>query len=101
MALNGATACSSSVCEYIEKCGKTDITIITTDLLTDTPKLLKSKVANATIFQNPYKQGKNVSRYLYNYIVNGNDSGVHLISPQILLSSNIDSYVFAKKDESF
>lgn len=95
-----ATACSSPVCEYIEKSGKNDITIITTDLLADTSKLLKSKIANATIFQNPYKQGKHVARCLYNYIVNGSDNGVHLISPQILLSSNIDSYVSAKKDDN-
>ena len=95
-----ATASSSLVCESIKKFGKEDVTIITTDLLADTPQLLKSKVANATIFQNPYKQGKNVARYLYNYIVNGSDKGVHLIAPQILLSSNVDSYVFARNNES-
>ena len=91
-----ATASSSLVCECIKKFGKEDITIITTDLLADTPQLLKSKVANATIFQNPYKQGKNVARHIYNYIVNGSDGGVHLITPQILLSSNVDSYQAAK-----
>lgn len=94
-----ATASSSLVCEYIKKSGRGDIAIVTTDLLADTPELLKNKVANATIFQNPYKQGKNVARYIYNYIVNGSDGGIHLISPLVLLSSNIDSYIYSKKDD--
>lgn len=83
------TASSALACQCIKNMGKTDLTIITTDLLQETPELLKSKVANAAIFQNPYKQGKNVVRFLYNYITAKTDSGVHLIQPHILLASNV------------
>lgn len=90
------TASSALACKCIENMNKANLSIITTDLLSETPKLLQNKVANATIFQNPYKQGKNVVRFLYNYITTKSDSGVHLISPHILLSSNIESYLFDK-----
>lgn len=88
------TASSALACQCIKDMNKANLSIITTDLLRETPELLRNKVANATIFQNPYKQGKNVVRFLYNYITTKTDSGVHLLSPHIILSSNISSYIF-------
>lgn len=88
------TASSALACKYLKAMEKTSLSIITTDLLRETPELLKSKIANATIFQNPYKQGKNVVRFLYNYITTKADSGTHLISPHILLASNVESCLF-------
>ncbi len=87
------TAASSIACKYIHKLKKNDLHIITTDLLSDTPEILFKKVASATIFQNPYKQGKNVVEYLYEYILSKNHKGIHLIPPHVLLSSNISSYI--------
>ena len=87
------TAASSIACKYINKTKKQDLHIITTDLLSDTPDILSKKMASATIFQNPFKQGKNVVNYLYQYIVSRKKEGVHLIAPHILLSSNITSYL--------
>lgn len=89
-----ASASSALACECIENKKRQELSIITTDLLRKTPELLKSRTANATIFQNPFKQGKNVIRLLYNYITAKTDSGVHLVLPQILLSSNIEAYLF-------
>ena len=43
--------------------------MITTDLLPETPGLLSEKIANAVIFQNPFKQGKNVIRAIYEHII--------------------------------
>ncbi len=91
-----ATASSTLACKYIQD--RSDITVITTDLLRDTPKLLKAKVSNAVIFQNPYKQGKNVLRHLYDYITGSKGEQIRLITPQILLSSNVDAYL--KRDEN-
>lgn len=85
------TASSAQACKCITDMNKTDITVITTDLLSETPTLLKQKIANAAIFQDPFRQGKNVVRYLYNYITANTDGGVHLLSPQILLASNVKS----------
>lgn len=89
-----ATASSTFACKCIENMNVENLHIVTTDLLSETPRLLQSKVANAAIFQNPYKQGKCVVRLLYNSIITKTTAGTHLISPCILLSSNIQSYLF-------
>ena len=88
------SASSVLVCKYIGDKNKSNLSIITTDLLFETPKLLQNKIANATIFQNPFKQGKMVTRFLYNYITSKTNTGTHLITPHIILSSNLKSYLF-------
>lgn len=87
-----ATAGSAIACNYIQSINKKNLTIVTTDLLKETPELLNHKIANATIFQNPYRQGRNVVKLLYNYITKKEDAGIHHIAPHILLSSNLDNY---------
>ncbi len=89
-----ATASSVMACEYIKAHSTRNMTIITTDLLRRTPMLLRNKTARAVIFQNPYKQGKNVIRMLYHHITKQPDHTVQLIPPQILLSSNLDAYLY-------
>lgn len=86
-----ATASSALACKCLQSMDKTDLSIITTDLLSETPQLLKSRTANATIFQNPYRQGKLAVRSLYNYLTTQKDGGTHLVAPQILLASNVSS----------
>ena len=90
-----ATASSTMACEYMKE--HSDITVITTDLLVETPRLLSERVSNAVIFQNPYKQGKNVIRAIYEHIIGNATEPVQLIIPQILLSSNVQAYL--KRDE--
>jgi len=89
-----ATASSTLACKYIKELQKDDLSIVITDLLSDTPMLVKQKTADAVIFQNPFKQGKNVVKHLYNYITSGEDGGQHYITPHIVFSSNIDAYDF-------
>lgn len=91
-----ATASSTIACEYMKE--RPDITIITTDLLTETPRLLSDGISNAVIFQNPHKQGKKVIRAIYEHIIGNSAESVQLIIPQILLSSNAQAYL--KKDEN-
>lgn len=87
-----STAGSGIACEYLKSINKKDLSIITTDLLKETPSLLKQKIATATIFQNPYKQGRDCVKLLYNHIIGKSVSEMHFISPQILLSANVESY---------
>ncbi len=89
-----ATASSAMACEYIKAHSDREMTIITTDLLRQTPTLLRQKIANAVIFQNPYKQGKNVIRMLYHHITKQPDHTIQLIPPQVLLSSNLEAYLY-------
>ena len=96
-----ATASSVIACEHIRSRGG-DMTVITTDLLTQTPELLRQKIANAVIFQNPFKQGKNVVRMLYRYLIRQPDEDVKLLAPRVLLSSNLAAYLYrdAEKTEA-
>ena len=91
------SASSVLACKCIEQKNRSDLSIITTDLLSETPVFLRNHTANATIFQNPFKQGKTVTRAIYNYITSKRGEGTHLINPHIILSSNLDSYLFEKK----
>ncbi len=88
-----ATASSVIACECIRRHGKQDLSIITTDLLRQTPHILKEHLATAAIFQNPYRQGKNVLRYLYDYLTRSSGEHIHLIAPHILLASNVDAHL--------
>ncbi len=87
------TASSALACRCIGDMEKKELTVITTDLLADTPGLLKERIACAAIFQNPFRQGKNVVRSLYYYITGTQSGGLQLISPEILLSSNVTAYL--------
>lgn len=88
-----ATAGSAIACNYIRNISRKKLAIITTDLLKETPEFLNKKIATATIFQNPYRQGRNVVKLLYNYIIKKEGAGVHLITPHILISSNLNNYL--------
>ena len=88
-----ATASSVIACDCLRRQGRSDLAIITTDLLRETPDLLKERLSTAVIFQNPYRQGKNVLRYLYDYITRASGEHVHLIAPHILLASNVDAHL--------
>ena len=85
-----STARSTIACRYIDRQLHPETTIITTDLLKETPRLLRAKVANATIFQEPFQQGERVINHLYGFITEKTGSGAHYIDPKILLSSNLE-----------
>lgn len=89
------TASSALACRFVEN---KDLAVVTTDLLSETPALLKNKVANATIFQNPYKQGRTALRALYECLITDKNGGAQRITPHILLSSNLESYLFEKEE---
>lgn len=88
-----ATASSVIACDCIRRHGRHDLAIITTDLLCETPTMLKERLSTAAIFQNPYRQGKNVLRYLFDYITRASGEHIHLIAPHILLASNVDAHL--------
>lgn len=90
------TASSVLACRYMED--DLDLSVITTDLLAETPSLLQQKKANAVLFQNPFKQGRTALRALYDCLVENRNGGTALITPHILLSSNLESYLFEKEE---
>ena len=91
-----ATASSGAACEHLEKLNKKDLTIITTDLLKETSGLLERKTASATIFQNPYRQGKMVVKLLYNFITKKECPEKYLLTPHIVDGAISDKFLLKK-----
>jgi len=87
------TASSTEACLHIRKLGLKDYNIITTDLLTDTPDILRDGIASAVIFQDPYRQGKSAIKSLYDYLLTKTVAADYSITPSIILSSNVSAYI--------
>lgn len=87
------SASATSACQHIQKVGKKNLKIITTDLLHETPDILKDETACATIFQDPYRQGRDVLKHLYTYLISKEEEGIHFITPSIIFSSNVNAYI--------
>lgn len=87
------SAISPVICDVIRQSscnGK--LRIIATDLFSEIKNLLDQKEICATIFQDPYKQGKDVIKRSYQYICDKQGMGKYLITPQIIFSSNMNMY---------
>ena len=71
------------------------IKIVASDVFPDLTDLIRKGIVNATIFQNPYMQGKRAVQCMFEYLAESkklkNDS-IHL-DPQIVLSCNLDLFI--------
>ncbi len=86
------SANSSTFCKRVVELGcERRLKIVASDVFDELTAFLKEDVIQATIFQNPYNQGRLAVRYLYEYIVEGRklDDTVFLL-PQLVVKSNID-----------
>ena len=90
-----SSANSVTFCKRLKELGHgQDMAIVASDVFPDIVEFMKEGIINATIFQNPYMQGKMAVRYLYEYMVEGRrfDDDVILLDPQIVLKSNVSLY---------
>ena len=67
-------------------------TIVTTDLFYENRDLLEKGIISATIFQDPYKQGKRSVIQLYQHLCGEKICDYQYITPQVVFSSNMDYY---------
>jgi LacI family transcriptional regulator len=85
---------SVAVCNKLEEMGiNKKIFVIGHDLYPELVENLKAGTLNATLFQNPFKQGEQAVKAMFEYInnpINGLKS--ILISPQIVLESNLECF---------
>ena len=88
------SAISQFTCKYISTLNLTPRPkIVMTDLFEENRKLLRSKAACATIYQNPHKQGQRVIFKLYDYICeNHTGQESYLLVPQAVFASNMQLY---------
>jgi LacI family transcriptional regulator len=68
--------------------------IVASDVFPQMIDFLKSGLVFATIFQNPYTQGRLATKYLFEYLVEGRkfEGTDILLDPQIVLKSNLELY---------
>lgn len=87
------SASSIYACRHISQCKPVNkMKIITTDLFDENKLLLESETVCATIFQNPYKIGKNVVEQIYKRICNRNFNSQTLLTPLVVFKSNMGAY---------
>ncbi|MEA4824773.1 MAG: LacI family DNA-binding transcriptional regulator [Clostridiaceae bacterium] len=87
------SASSICACQYIWKTGlKGKIKIITTDLFQENKELLRNETACATIFQDPYRQGKMVIQQIYGYINKEDTAELTLLKPIAIFRSNMNMF---------
>lgn len=86
------SASSPLACRQIRASGRSGLNIVTTDLLDETPALLSDRTVLATIYQDPYRQGKTAVMLLYDYLLNKKNFDNHLITPIVVLRSNYACY---------
>jgi ABC-type sugar transport system substrate-binding protein len=86
---------SVAVCEKLVEMGyQKKIKLITVDLLSDIAENIRSKVINATIFQDPVKLSEIAIRTMYEYIAEQKEVASNIfVSPKIVVSSNISDYM--------
>lgn len=88
------SALAPVICKEIEACEKNKkINIITTDLFDETRKMLDEEKIYATIFQDPYRQGKDVVKKMYKKICGQDINGRFNILPHAIFSSNCYHYL--------
>lgn len=68
------------------------ITVITTDLFPQLKAPLEGGTVSATIFQNPFLQGRKAVSSMYRYLCNELQTDTVKIAPQIVMRSNIGLY---------
>ena len=90
-----ATANSVTFCGRLVELGYGGkIKIIASDVFPKMVELVRSGLVYATIFQNPFNQGRLAVHYLFEYLVGERKFGKNeiLLDPQIVIRSNIELY---------
>ena len=70
--------------------------IVTTDLFTENQALLDKRIICATIFQDPYRQGQQAVKKLYQYLQGKFVPNRVYIPPQMVLRSNMNYFLTAE-----
>lgn len=85
---------SVSVCKCIADHNKRgEVFVVGQDLYPELVEKLKDGSLKATLFQNPFEQGKEAVRHIYRYLTEGRSIvGDVLITPQLVFTSNLESY---------
>ena len=84
-----------SVCRCLQDCGRSDITVIGHDLYPEMERCMLEGQLKASIYQNPFLQGRTAVKVLYEYLTDKKAAGDIIIKPELVMKSNLECY---KKD---
>ncbi len=89
-----ATANSIAVCRAIEEMGREKtLRVITTDLFQEIIAYIEKGVIQATIFQNPYRQGFEATMLLFRFLMEGIvPPPCYYLEPIVVMKSNMGFY---------
>lgn len=95
--IDGVYVCSANslpICRYIDEHGLADtVALVTSDVFPELSAYLKRGVVDATIYQDPFSQGRQAFESLYRNIAEGEPvKNMIMTAPQIVLRSNLSIY---------
>lgn len=89
-----ATGNSIAVCKYLSEHNKENVSVVATDIYKEVADLMKQDAIQGIIFQDQIAQGIAAVKVIYNKLVNNTDGLENiLITPQLVLKSNVESYI--------
>lgn len=90
-----SSANSSTVCKKIKEKGLTGkIKIVAMDIFPELKGYIEEGVVQASLFQDPFKQGNMAFKRLYLYLEGGETTEEKvLLDPQIILKSNLSRFI--------
>ncbi len=77
------------------------VAVIASDVFPELSAYIRKGIVNATIYQNPFSQGKRAFEGLFYYLAEGRKvNSINMTSPQIVLKSNLSVYERWMKDHT-
>ena len=95
------TANSVSICNKLKEMGLAGkVRVVTSDIFQELVRFMREDVVQATIFQDPFRQGRTALKHLYRNIGDGVVPPADiLIRPQVVLQSNLDEFMQFLNDD--
>ena len=89
-----SSANSTPICRYLEEHDLGDkVAVIASDVFPELSSFMRKGIVNATIYQNPYGQGKHAFEGLFYHIAEGRSiNSIIMTDPQIVIRSNLPAY---------
>ena len=89
-----SSANSEPICRYLEEHGLGDkVAVIASDVFPELSAYMRKGVVDATIYQDPYGQGRRAFEGLFYHIAEGRAiNSIIMTNPQIVLRSNLSAY---------
>ena len=96
-----SSANSAPILQYIEEHQLGDrVAVIASDVFPELCAYMRKGIVNATIYQDPYRQGKRAFECLFYYIADGTKPNSYIMTPpQIVMTSNLSVYERWKSDD--